>query len=807
LAPQRATALPPVVTPKVDNAQITGIATTISSFQIQPSLVFPKQKTIPTSVDRAGKIVKFSYPTVMASVTHIVWSCIQSKIEEPRLSVINGLINSTISTNNTTVSSLVRQKAQLPSSEFPLRIDEEETDYLCAKLPIREIDTLITLPDFTDSAIFDIVPSSDAGMPEMAYDASAKCGNNEVYLRTIALTNKYLGMLNKPDALNPGVHGNFLVYMKQNPLEFTYIMKRKFERIKRSDFDIKCRTYFVAPYALKLLFKWVSYYVRNQSINFLDVDIDGKSLHSVSAYRFSWSNGGADKVMEWIYSHKSESRKSGLMMFDAIVFGDDQLWSFTFPDGVVVVTAPDIVGMDMHVSSKVGQIELSRHFNSFKVRPSHAYSNVCKLLAAHAFRQRVLVSGSIVVTKLFGLISGIPLTTQLDIAAAVIAQRLVTTQTKMFNVGYNSNRPNNYCGNNVKFDDFLGSEFCNPLKIKTSIFGMFPSKTGFTIKPETRGYQVFTPSSEDDHLDLDLKFLGYKVKFDKEFKHYYPVPDDLEKCWSSLALPSAPVPKGAGNDLLLSRIYGILLSGGVFNPEFAKFASELFEYVKLNGGQLKSVDVSSLTIELSDIAKLVALHPSPLTERETKLFYMFGEVDKELSQEPVSNVSDDTTSYEILSTDLSVPHQFAPPIPASKIGQKLPAPKLVRLPAEKKKSMRVVKEKRGIDRQHHNDNDLLDEEAEIDASDDIHLTPEELRIQQLEEEYMKKVAALDIDLADAEEKKFDEFGEDEYDLGDYDKLDGVTNIQHAIYHSENPTYYSSTHSSSTTFPKTIRFHT
>jgi hypothetical protein len=579
--------------PVVVDKDIKDLLTKVSGMQIVNSI----------GIGVTGKFLKFSYPTVSVGVTNIVWTKIGAFFNDMpnRRNEIYDLIDSYVSTNSSVMAQLTRLKEQMPNREFMLKYTSDMVLYVNKKLPITPITEVVTIPDFSRSEIFSIIPSADAGMPFMAYPEtrSAKCGDVEIYKKAIQLCDKYMVLLSHERAMDASYSDSFVNYMKDNPLEFLYIFKRKFERIKRENFHKKVRTYFVAPYALKMLFKWVSFYIRGQSQNFIE------NIESASAYKFSWSHGGADKIMHMIFRSRTESFDTGKLVFKAICFGDDQLWVFTFPSGHIDVCAPDFVSMDTHVNNVVGIQEIARHVRSFETEPSQLYQNVCKLLAKQAFIVRAVLNGSIIVNKLYGLNSGIPLTTQLDIHASVLSHKVVESQVKMLNVGKTNFKP--FLWTPQFTNDFLNS-----------LSDLIPSRVGLRFKEGTLTVQTYLPASTGSLL---LKFLGCKIKFSADNDSYYPEPDDLEMCWVSLALPSSPIGSKAAMGLTMARIYGLLMSGYCLNHSFDTCARELFEYIKKQGGILVIPPVDEFVMNKFDIQKFIELHPYPPSKEEIIRFY------------------------------------------------------------------------------------------------------------------------------------------------------------------------------------------
>jgi hypothetical protein len=629
--------LKPVVNPQIMDKDVKDLVSQIRCFEIVPSLVGSN-----------NKVLKFSYPTVSVGVTHLAWSYIRDHIPVEEQEKIFDHIDSVVSTNTTILAALVRIRDKMPSTEHFVKITDGNLDYVSEHLPVRALLELPTTIDFSRADIFDIVPSADAGMPFMATNRSAKCGDARVYKSALDLALKYIKMLDSPDAFDTSKIGNFLSYMKQRPHEFTFLLKRKFERISRTDYNTKVRSYFVVPYALKLLFKWVSYYVRQQNVGFWE------DPSSASAYQFCWSSGGADKLVKWILKDSLRSIELNQIVFNAICFGDDQLWTFAMPTGEVIVCAPDYVAMDMHVASIVGKLELGRHLGGIRqqgVVPV-LYKNVSALLARMAFTQNVWVNGALVVNKKFGLVSGVPLTTQFDMYASVLTHQVVKTQVMLYNVG---RKP----GGSPGFPPGIIE------KILSRSSEMIQKLYGLTIKPETLKFQSFEFGDT-----MRLPFLGYILWYDEKHRAYYPIPADLNKCWSSVALPSSPLNGDKAVAVLAARIYGLLLSGYCFNATFDAYARELFSYIKKQTNSLVEPEINELILPKSEFREFIERHPFPPTIEEIKQFYLGSAYTPPKSEPPTMEVSPGP------DFDLELPAVRPRIIGMAQVGQQLAAPKV-----------------------------------------------------------------------------------------------------------------------------------
>lgn len=641
--------IPPLANPAVVDAEVKRLASAIGCFVPVASY----------TVGSTNQHLKFSYPTISVGVTRSVWSHIQQYFGKNtvRMNEIFNLIDSWTSTNCTIMTALTRLGAQMPLRAPVVKYDDVMFNWVMNHLPMKKISERVVSPDFSRSDVFDIIPSADAGMPFMATKKDAKCGDVDVYKRAIELARKYMVMLSSPDALDTG--GEFKEYMRSNRLEFAFILKRKFERIKREDFHKKVRSYFVAPYALKLLFKWVSFYVREQSLSFLD------NPQSSSAYRFSWSNGGATNLVRWIKMWVKEAVDTGLLVFRAVCFGDDQLWVFCYGDGCVDISCPDFAAMDMHVPNLIGQRELMRHLAGFEHQPSTLYVNVCRLLAIFAFSQEVIINGSLVMHKKYGLVSGVPLTTQFDIHCSVLTHQVVESQVKLMNVG-------------------RGVKRNNPLYESGQTKGLLErsarlilERIGLTIKPETLQVHSFRPDVDD----MLLPFLGYTLKMCvvNGKSMYYPVPADLNKAWVSAAIPSAPVDNKTAVYLCMARLYGLLASGYCFDPEFDGFARDLFAYMRKNHGNLSDFETNDLVMDRALTREFVINHPDPPSAHFWRNFYLgcddegkpFDCSSKECV--PVSHTTVLDKGDQVPYVDMDFPPFNPKSIPMSMVGNTLPS--------------------------------------------------------------------------------------------------------------------------------------
>jgi hypothetical protein len=136
--------------------------------------------------------------------------------------------------------------------------------------------------------------------------------------------------------LNDEGAGALLTHLNlQKNLPYAVMMlSAKTDIYDRKDFLTKTRPFGITPCALRIIFACITSAFKDTEHNFQS-DPD-----SISAMGFSWTNGGAEKLLGWCKT----VRKTG---FKALSWGDDQILQITCKDGSAFLLCPDVSGMDM----------------------------------------------------------------------------------------------------------------------------------------------------------------------------------------------------------------------------------------------------------------------------------------------------------------------------------------------------------------------------------------------------------------------------------------------------------------------------
>jgi hypothetical protein len=588
--------------PGVDDKLIKEKITKIGGFALVDS----------QTVKGKDDIIKMTYACNVVTADKVVISDLNTTkiFTQEEFDKIVKEIDDHISTNNSVLSSVQRLVDKMPKVA-PV-VDVARYKNVLEQLPLRTM-----FPDFNEHTRFDlddemfsdINPKADAGLPYMSRKSTpnAKCDQLTI-LEAEAKAHIILDMLNVPDALT-NKDSKFRKYMADHPLEFAYRLKRKFERIKRSDFDKKCRVYYVCPFHLKLIFKWVSFHVLSTHQNFLETQNDLNQ--SISAYKFSWADGGARRIMEFIFSRRVEAQRTQKLILSTICFGDDNLYVLSYPDGTIVVWAPDFETMDLRVPSGVGKL-IRANFN--RANPHFmsnvAFQNAFILLNTHAFKQVVHINAAIWMMKFYSLISGVPMTTMYNIYASGMAAQDARTQVRALNVG--------------SAPKFSSEGF---RKLQSDIASVILKSIGMKIKPDTMQFQVFAPDTQSITAELLLPFLGFTIKTEKLQGSYmsYPVPKDKYAGMVGIALPSsAPDGKKVSlEDLTFARAYGLYFSGYWAYPDVAEFLYTICVRLKASKHLplVHKLGIDETVSTSAEMASIIALSPLPPSVNMMKLFY------------------------------------------------------------------------------------------------------------------------------------------------------------------------------------------
>jgi len=206
------------------------------------------------------------------------------------------------------------------------------------------------------------------------------------------------------------------------------MLSAKHDVYERSEYFTKTRPFGVTPGHLRMIFACIESSIKPGMNSFLDDE------QSFSAYKFSWMNGGAAKMVDWIL-------KKRVPGFYPISWGDDQLWIIVCEDGSVILAGPDVSGMDMKVDDPTTSIFTLWLLQSFSTKPllladltstakmkewlkspetklGPKWFTACIFFCNYIAACEMLVAKQHVAFRKKGLLSGVNCTTIVDIVAS-----------------------------------------------------------------------------------------------------------------------------------------------------------------------------------------------------------------------------------------------------------------------------------------------------------------------------------------------------------------------------------------------------
>lgn len=682
----RALAPPPLVPPQQDDLLKVAIAK-IPAFQGIESIRMPNNN---------AKLVKINMPMYTVPADIIAYSAIRNAY--PANDAIFDVLDQTMATNNTTLSMVQRLADQLPRLEFQFRPDPSALNYMAEHLPMTSMPFEV-LPPF-DPSQPSTMPNpltfnmkAGAGLPWKAKDITgenSKIGSPGVFAGSLKLALYYLKLLEIPiTASNEATHA-FSMYAKTNPIEFTVIMKRKAGVMPKSDLNKKSRPYGEFPLALRILFKWPTWYLKRMSLNFL------QHPDSCSALGFSWVGGGAQQLIDLIAKVRQQAADNSARVFKGICFGDDQLWIFAYPSGDVVLCCPDISGMDMNLPSHFSQFLIARLKTYFSTSlgvatpPSALFNNVCRIWARMAFKHPVIMYSAVVYAKKWGLLSGIPGTTYFDQEASAYVQYFPST---LF-VERGGSLISHASAVDELFKRQLDEKSFTPEGFKAvlaQVKAQVMKKTGFKFKESTLQYQHISSGQPVDKVDLP--FLGMLVKSrvvldvsGETRTEFFPVPADLDAMAVKWVYRTALAPPKVGKDkIAMARMFGLAISGAVHDDRLnAVMATEYKKWQNLGVHPAFIEDRNDLFVKHGDsLDILYEQHKDFPTKEEVISLMVRGSWAGDSM--PLATVSYDAVPAGLEPADVEdfLPDNFAfaPNVAAKHLGKAfLPKPKKKKIP-------------------------------------------------------------------------------------------------------------------------------
>lgn len=539
----------------------------------------------------------------------------KSQVAEKQLEKYVNLYQNYISTNGLLKGVVTRMIDSIPRVEPIIKVHQSSLDYVGQHFVLKFENKIPSKIDFDDEKIFKITATSDAGLPYMMLDEKAKTKDHIV--EAIEKAKQLITILNQDDLRLT----NFVSYMRAHPDEFTFMLKRKQERMEFSKIGKKVRPYYVPPLHLKLLFTWVSYYIQEALVNYEEHET------SNSAYKASWFYGGTTNFIELVVNKTiKEAVEAKYFVFRAVCFGDDNYWVFAFPDGSFFIMAPDASAMDMNNSSVFGQILMklvsTYHTDQFEVGPPKLYMQLLYLLVTLAYKTPVQMFGAYRMQILWAKRAGINLTSILDILCSNYCQGLAEAIAVQCFGDMLSVKDITFKQRMDKFLDILIKRTKDEVKI--------------TYKSET-----LTPIVYNDFPSCTvffLPFLGYYFKKEtihiltkdgksKTIEGWVPIPKDMDERFISYVLPQRRCKDdNAALENILERIYGITLSGIWLNDIYYDIVKEHYDLLYKSGTRPQVVDAFPGNC-FDDIEELMEHFPELPEQHVIKAMYLLNKMD------------------------------------------------------------------------------------------------------------------------------------------------------------------------------------
>lgn len=309
-----------------------------------------------------------------------------------------------------------RMKSQLQSRK-PTAPTQEDLDAIIALLPKK---TTAQLP--ADITLLAADPEFNAKAHPGApfYITGITAADPSVLAQSVALATRYFSVLtDDPEGATALVKLSVSEAEKHN---FITMLSAKMDVMERDSYFKKTRPIGITPFWLRLLESVLTQSYYPAMANFED------DPTSISAFRFSWLNGGIQRLADFILTPHDGA-------FHALSWGDDQIWMCRAQDGSVFLLFPDVSGMDMKITSRHYRLYrgwLVHLFTDEKVSLSmfeeeggledylekaKIGANWLELLLFHvasAAKKQVMVDNGVVINMNVGLLSGKSATTIID---------------------------------------------------------------------------------------------------------------------------------------------------------------------------------------------------------------------------------------------------------------------------------------------------------------------------------------------------------------------------------------------------------
>jgi len=326
-----------------------------------------------------------------------------------------------------------RMRAQLlPVSQQPTAFTKARWEAVCKLLPFKKEGSL---PDENDIVSLSPVinPASHPGAPWF------KTGVNNIGCIVTALEDatEMLGVLRDEGA------AGLVEWLDPNHPKYPWMVMMlapKADVYLREEYLTKTRPFGFTGLALRLL----SICAINASKIHLETFVSHPD--SINAIGFSWKDGGAYQLVEWVNMGDLASLPPGM---HNIAWGDDQLIHVKLEDGTCFVFAPDVSGMDMKANRHImygafswmltpfsdsppasaqilgsDQDGLDQFLEREDLRIGEGWISVYQFLAYYYSDHPVLTAKQYLFRQTQGLLSGLAATTLVDefMSADLVAQ-------------------------------------------------------------------------------------------------------------------------------------------------------------------------------------------------------------------------------------------------------------------------------------------------------------------------------------------------------------------------------------------------
>jgi hypothetical protein len=382
----------------------------------------------------------------------------------------------------------------------------------------------------------------------------------------------------------------FQKFYRENEDMFALEIANKYALLKRDELQVKARAYYKAPAALSFLEQVYIQPLQDALAGFWE------NKESISAFRFSWANGGIRRLQRW-----AQNAPQG---FSALIYGDDHFHIFKFGK-LVYVSAPDCWFMDMSMIPDWGWVFGGYVLRSYAHKFSERWKNILSAHVKTLFGGKVIIEGSLCVLKDTGLNSG-KVGTSL---AGQVASALTVFEFKSCEA------------------EGLKAQGVGGLQVwSEGVWKRISTKLGLRLKPGTGKWLQW----DVDNQPFPAKFLGYTGKI-VQFpagkgveKHWLPI-KPREEWFAALSYLKNDSHDGLDRTpplvLRLSSLFGCYFSGGYADSWVAEAIKRVYAYLRDTPGAGFKASVADIDDSLFDLAYLQGKIPWLPDRLELARFY------------------------------------------------------------------------------------------------------------------------------------------------------------------------------------------